>query len=144
MATRRVLTIKEKQIIITELEKGRSNTEICHEFNLSKSTVSSIKINKEKFKRTLNLNASKVRKPIRTDVDVALLEWFSFQRSENMPISGEALRSKAEELGKLTDKGFTCSRGWVDRFKKRYNIVSGKNGEHASVPVENVSSYIKH
>lgn len=145
MAKRKVLTIKEKLDIISELEKGRSNTEICQEFNLSKSTVSNIKINKDKLKGILNLNTSKVkriRKPVRTDVDGVLLKWCSYQKSENVPITGEILRSKAEELGKLTDEDFICSRGWVDRFKRRYNIVLGNiHREVSSVPEENVSAY---
>lgn len=147
MVKRKVLTIKEKLLIISELEKRRSNSEICRQFNLSKSTVSTIKNNKEKLKGVANLNVSnvkKIRKPVRKDVDGALLKWFSYQRSQGVPISGEILKSKAEELGRLTDNNFTCSRGWVDRFKKRYDIVAGKiHGEAASVSKENASSWIK-
>ncbi|KAK9722736.1 CENP-B N-terminal DNA-binding domain [Popillia japonica] len=147
MVKRKVLTIKEQLSIISELEAGRSTSDISRQFNLPKSTVSTIKKNKEKLKEAINLNVSRlrrIRKPIRKDVDNGLIRWFSYQRNQRAKITGEMLKLKAEKLGKLQNTNFTCSRGWMDRFKTRYNIVAGKiHGEAASVSKQTVSSWIK-
>lgn len=77
-------------------------------------------------------------------MDNGLIRWFSYQRNQRASITGEMLKLKAEKLGKLQNTNFTCSRGWIDRFKKRYNIVAGKiHGEAASVSKQTVSSWIK-
>ncbi|GBN24794.1 Tigger transposable element-derived protein 4 [Araneus ventricosus] len=56
-------------------------------------------------------------------------------RSRNLPIKGPILQAKANEFAeRFEEKSFVCSNGWLDRFKKRHNIRSGKVvGESASV-----------
>ncbi|KAI4454099.1 hypothetical protein MML48_scaffold00000237 [Holotrichia oblita] len=50
----------------------------------------------------------KLRKPIRQDVDKALVKWFAHQRSvNNVSISGLALQTKAEELAKASTSSHT-------------------------------------
>ena len=44
--------------------------------------------------------------------------WFKQKRSENVPVSGPLIMTKAEELAKLLDhEDFVCTMGWLDRLK---------------------------
>ncbi|GBN38693.1 hypothetical protein AVEN_55113-1, partial [Araneus ventricosus] len=63
------------------------------------------------------------------------LKWFTLQRSRNFPITGAILQAKANEFAELVEeRSSVCSNEWLDRFKKRHNIRSGKVvGEAASV-----------
>lgn len=48
-------------------------------------------------------------------------------RSENIPISGTLLKAKARMIAnQLNIENFTASNGWLERFKKRYNISFGE------------------
>ena len=64
-------------------------------------------------------------------------------RSKNIPVTGPMLQKKAkranEELGDAT---FKTSNGWLDRFKKRYNITSKViSGEAGGVSEETAASW---
>ncbi|KAK9686567.1 Tc5 transposase DNA-binding domain [Popillia japonica] len=75
-----------------------------------------------------------MRKSHYDDVDQALLKWFPQQRLNNVTISGAILKTKAEEFGNKIHGEFVCSKSWIDRWKVRHNISSGKLvGEVASV-----------
>lgn len=131
MASRKSYTLKEKCEIICEIENGKSKTQICHERNLSKSTVGTIWNNRQAIRgafESKNGNTKKMRKSQHHDVDLALKKWFMQQRLYNVKISGNVLKTKAEELGrKLTDgSGFVCSHAWIERWKRRHNICRGK------------------
>ena len=71
-----------------------------------------------------------------TAVDDALLRWFKAKRSQNASITGPILQAKADEFAKqLKLENFKCTTGWIQRFRKRHNIVCGTvSGEAASVP----------
>lgn len=145
---RKTLTLQEKYNIIRKIESGMQQTVLCKELNLSKTTVSGIwtsrqKILQESYGKSLSIK--KIRNPIRTDVDKLLLEWFKTQRSLNMPISGPILQQKAEHFGRLVNgPDFKCTSGWIERFKKRYNITKGKiHGEAMDVNVDTVQHWIK-
>ena len=46
----------------------------------------------------------------------------------DLPISGEILQAKAVKFANdLGDTSFKSSNGWLDRWKKRYNIVYKKS-----------------
>ncbi|KAG8179936.1 hypothetical protein JTE90_025261 [Oedothorax gibbosus] len=59
--------------------------------------------------------------------------------------TGAILQAKANEFAELLDeKGFVCSNGWLDRFKKR-NINCGKIvGEAAGVCNSDVTYWMEH
>lgn len=58
-----------------------------------------------------------------------------------VPIDGNVLQQKAlslyEQFSEEPDKSFTASRGWLNRFKHRFNLKNSKiTGEAASVDDE--------
>ncbi|GBN34629.1 Tigger transposable element-derived protein 4 [Araneus ventricosus] len=73
------------------------------------------------------------------------LKWFTLQRSKNFPITSAILQAKAIEFAELfEEKSFVCSDGWLDRFKKRHNIRSGKVvGEAASICSCDINHWMK-
>lgn len=70
------------------------------------------------------------------DINQALLVWFKHHRSNKIPISGPILQEKANDFARqLNKENFNCSGSWIQRFRARHNIVSGKiSGEAADVP----------
>ena len=72
-----------------------------------------------------------------------MYEWYQRARIKNIPVTGPMLQEKAkpasEELG---DSEFTASNGWLDRFKKRFNIKSNViSSEAGGVREETVTSW---
>lgn len=145
---RKSITVKEKIEIIKSIERGISKAEVGRQKNLSKTTICTIWSNREKIKKASESKShgiKKIRDPVRSDVDQALLRWFEVRRSENIAISGPLLQSKAEELSKgLQGDDFKCSRGWLERFKVRHNINAGKiSGEAGDVNKEAVQTWLE-
>ncbi|CAH2005620.1 unnamed protein product [Acanthoscelides obtectus] len=125
---KRAFTLREKFTIVSELEQGSSQANICARMAMKKSTVSNIWKNRDKIKNDWKSYSQKkkMRQSLHPQVDDMLFQWFQQKRANNFPISGPMLQIKAEEFGKLIGDYFKCSSGWLDRFKKRHNIVFGK------------------
>ena len=92
---RAVLSIKDKQIIISRLEKG---TNLAQEFGISKQQISDVWKNKDKiikFADSIETSEGLKRKSLKlTDdkqLDKALYAWFIQQRSTGTPISSPLL-----------------------------------------------------
>jgi hypothetical protein len=52
------------------------------------------------------------------DIDEALLDWFKVQRDAGFPIIVPILKIQAEKFAmQLEHKDYSCSNGWLDRFK---------------------------
>ena len=77
------------------------------------------------------------------EVNKALYQWYILACSKNIYPGGAQLKEKvmeiAERLGKSAFKG---SRGWFDKWKKRYNVKQLKiNGESGDVWGKTVDSW---
>ena len=58
------------------------------------------------------------------DVEDALLIWFKSVLGKSIPVSGNVLQVKAEELAReLGHDGFSCSGGWLQCLKNHHGIV---------------------
>jgi len=90
------------------------------------STLSTILKNKETLKRQHILGSSKklrLKGSTKPDVDAALFKWFTAARAQSVPISGEILKAKAEELNsEMSHDQWSCSSGWLSHWKVRLNI----------------------
>lgn len=147
---RNCFTLKNKFDIIQRLQNGEKQHKICTEMKLSKSTVASLWKKRDQILKnfeSFNSNIKKVKYSTNPEVDKNLLKWFSQKRSENVPISGAILQSKGESLKTIlepTSTNSTLSRSWIERFKKRHAITSGKIvGESNSVDENIVSDWIQ-
>ncbi|XP_057653885.1 tigger transposable element-derived protein 4-like [Diorhabda carinulata] len=140
---RKCFTIEEKSAILHRLEAGESNATLAKEFGVSHSTISTIKKNKYKIEPLFNANVLKckrVRTSTHEQLDKALLQWFKLQRDRGIPLNGPLLQEKANLFARQLDmQNFICSMSWLNRFKVRHNIVSGKIvGESLSVQQSDV------
>ena len=79
----------------------------------------------EHYGANKNARCKRARLSQLKNVDLATYECYQKARSKNIPVTGPMLQEKTkranEELGDAT---FKASTGWLDRFKKRYNITS--------------------
>ena len=108
MSTKRkraVLSIKDKQIIISRLDKGKKGTNLAQEFGISKQHISDIRKNKDKilkFTDSIETSEGLNRKSLKLaddkQLDKALYAWFVQQRSSGTPISGPLLQEKAKDI----------------------------------------------
>lgn len=144
---RKAFTLKQKYEIINKIKSGVKQSDICKELQLRKSTIATIWKNRQTillaYDKT-NVRCKKLKLSAHESVDKGLLKWFTQKRQENVPISGSVLQEKASEMGsKIENKEFVCSRSWVERFKKRHNISSGKIvGESADVNMNVVNDWL--
>ena len=70
-----------------------------------------------------------------------LLEWFRQHRSNEIPIDGNMLLEKANELATSMETE-TVSRAWIDRWKARHSVGQAKIcGEAGSVAMDVVSDW---
>ena len=126
MATKRKLNLKsieDKYNALCAVEKGvKSKSEIAKEYGVPSNTLSTWLKNAEKIKKAyesecFGASRKKMRLAKHEDVEKALYQWLLAARSDNIPISGEILKEKAEQLAvKLGETDFKCSNGWLCRF----------------------------
>ena len=65
------------------------------------------------------------------DVNEALHKWYLLAASQNIYPVGSQLCEKAKEIAKhLGIPNFKASNGWLDRWKKRYNVRKMKSMEN--------------
>lgn len=145
---RKCFTIEEKSAILHRLEAGESNATLAKEFGVSHSTISTIKKNKYKIEPLFNANVLKckrVRTSTHEQLDKALLQWFKLQRDRGIPLNGPLLQGKANFFARQLDmQNFICFMSWINRFKVRHNIVSGKIvGESLSVQQSDVHDWLE-
>ena len=141
------LTIKRKLEIIDKVESlppGKKKTDIAAECDIAPSTLSTILKNKDKLqaKHAIGSNTKKRhRDPMHLEVDAALFQWFTAARLQSIPISGELLKAKVEELSRelvpsTSSEPWTCSSGWLSRWKVRHIKFRSICGENAAVDHE--------
>ena len=138
---RQELTIANKAKLIEQVESrgAKKKADIAREWGLRPSTLSTIIKNKEKILTQFRSQRYAVgRRRMRTaaypDVEEALLTWFRYARAAAIPITGPVLQGMgvtlAQELG---HPEFSCSVGWLDRFKARHGLsFNPKNSQDSS------------
>lgn len=119
----------------------------AEKFDSGKSQIQSILAKRTEILDEYSANKNALSKPARAsqtqNIDEAMYEWYQRARIKNIPVTGPMLQEKAkrasEEHG---DSEFTASNGWLDRFKKRFNIKSNViSGEAGGVREETVTSW---
>ena len=124
---------------------------MAKEFGLDRSTISRILREKEKLLQLYananysDLKKTRIQEARFPSLEDALYKWFQSLCSRNIPISQDALRKKAVEFySKAKESGaqfpnFEASKGWLEKFQKRYNISSKVvTGESESALFENI------
>ncbi|XP_027850980.1 tigger transposable element-derived protein 4-like [Aphis gossypii] len=127
---RTALTLSDKVKLIELKETQKlSMKELITRFKCGKTQVYDAIKNKEKIMdewvNSKNSGKSKrVKTPSFEQIDQKLYEWFVSVRSKNLPISGPIIQTEAMKLAeKMNVKDFKASNGWLEKFKKRHDIV---------------------
>ena len=140
---RNYLNLEQKVAVIkyTDKHPGIGVRELAQVFKCGKTQVGQILKNKESLLSMYESNISRSRihtGPSRpsefAEVNKALHEWYLITCSKNTYSGGPQLIEKAKEIAeRLNIPNFKGSRGWLEKWKKRYNIkrvkVCGESGE---------------
>ncbi|XP_035824743.1 tigger transposable element-derived protein 6 [Aplysia californica] len=136
--SRKCLSFEMKRKIIDEVEKGqRSKADICREYGLSSSTLSTFLKDKAKIREAVEQGSSKQKRQRTSEfreMEKGLLMWFKEARKQETVVWGATLKEKSKELAaKLGHEDFTMSDGRLGRFKRRHGITfKSVNSESAS------------
>ena len=121
-------TITEKYEILKEVEKGESSTSISKKHGVPKQTLSGwlkekTKIYSEVEKTKTSVKGDRMRLSLHEDLDKTCYMWLLNDRHQTIPVSGTIFKAKALNFAKeLGCDSFQASDGWLDRWKKRYNV----------------------
>lgn len=130
------LTIAEKLKVILAVEAGEKKKNVAEQYGIPSSTLSTILKNKDSIKANKGHNAKKRNRQAEyPKLEECLVKWFSQCRQKNIPVGGVMLKEKAKSFAiSLGIQNFSGSEGWLEKFKKRHNLVFRKIcGESASV-----------
>ena len=144
---RKNLSVDDKIEAILAVDKGQKKCEIARRFGIPANTLSTWIKNRDKIFETYdanNPNRKRQRLSMYTDVEEALLRWFTHARTNAVAVSGPVLIAQARKFADaLGYSDFQCSAGWLDRLKQRHGI-SGKciTGESAAVSEDLTSVWL--
>ena len=150
---RNSLTLQKKCELI-ELAKRTpqiGSRALAEKFGCGKTQVTTILAKRESLVEQYESNVSnscvllsKRSRPCEfSEVNEALHKWYSLATARNIYPAGPQLCEKAKQIAeKLSVANFKASNGWLDRWKKRYDIHRMKiNGESGDVAGETVVSW---
>jgi len=143
------LTVNQKIEIckIKERHPSTKNVELAFRYNVGKSTISDIWKKREHFLRreTNGYTGSLFReRPSKyPTIEQALALWIDQATADNRTLSEHIISTKAADFAQRLDiVDFKGSNGWLDRFKKRYNVQQyTRCGEANSAPLEDLRPY---
>ena len=146
---RKCLPLETKIAIIKSVRESKQTyASAALKHGIPTSSVATILQKEDSLRSQWEQNGCGQRKKQRVgrydQIDQALMLWFTeIRNNHNVPISGNLLKSKAKDFAsKLGIKDFTASNGWLDRFKKRNNLIYKTiSGESAAVDSDVVTSF---
>lgn len=147
---RKSYSVSEKLALVSAVESGRKKVDICREYGISASTLSSITKNKDSIMGAYEesrLEAKRLRKAAREDLDRALLCWYHQAVACGTPISGPLLQAKAEQIAaELGYEDCSVANAWVERFKRRHSLTyareRGKTSSSAESEVGDADAWL--
>lgn len=154
---RKFITLENKVNILNRINNGEKVSSISKSVNLSISTVTTIRKNEAKVRRSVaeghlnNAKVGRVRDNNLVVMENAIMIWFEDCIKKGLPLSGEIIKQKAVRLYNYlketqhsienSNKSFVAS-GWLDRLKTRYNLHNIKfKGERASADTKAADNF---
>lgn len=149
---RQWLTVEDKLAIINQHENGTTFAKIARDKGMNESSVRKIVKEKEKYIELGKITASssvkirRKRSTILINMERLLSTWIEDCHQKRIPLSQTIIKHKALSLFNVMKEregdnsephNFEASRGWFDRFRKRYEIHNVRIcGESASADNE--------
>ena len=142
------LNLGQKFSVLTEIHKGRTQSEIGVEFGIDRCSVSRIKRDEQKILAAIENNENTCKKRDRKtsgeQVEEALFLWFTQMRARNVPLHGPMVLEKAHQISVQINSDFVPNPSWLERFKKRRNIIFHKlHGEKTSADDQSASKWLE-
>nr|XP_031830839.1 tigger transposable element-derived protein 1-like isoform X2 [Nomia melanderi] len=135
---RKSISLDMKMKILNQLEEGEKPSAIAKAYGINESTVRTVKKRKENIKSsvasgtlTSSQCSSYTRNPVIENMEKALMIWMEDNIQKKIPMSSIMIREKAmhifnrlREEASPIDKvdNFSASKGWYQKFKKRYSL----------------------
>lgn len=133
------LGVKQK-IIQWHSDNGLSQGDTARHFNIEVSCLSRWLCKAStisKIHASSGGSVKRIRQAQHPELERCLFHWILEAHAHNLAISGSVLQEKAMRFAGLLGHKMKCSKGWLDNFKKRYNIYNvNLAGEAASVSSE--------
>nr|XP_045612277.1 tigger transposable element-derived protein 4-like [Procambarus clarkii] len=126
------LSLEVKIEIIKRINSGEKQSDMAEEYMVNRSTIKSIMKKSSCYlqcwkKGMFHPDSKRLKGPKREDIEAALYSWYRQAIATGVPVSGPILCTKALAFAsKLGHTDFKATHGWLDRFKKRKNIVFGR------------------
>ncbi|GBN97078.1 Tigger transposable element-derived protein 4, partial [Araneus ventricosus] len=127
ISKQKCLSIKEKNLILHEVDKGVKKKDIALNFGIAPNSLSTIIKNRDKIQnyKSSNSCSKRLKTCVYEDVDEAVLKWIHTMRDKNVPISGLFILEKALQFAKALEYDeFRGSNGWLEKFKRRHGIMA--------------------
>nr|XP_012152158.1 PREDICTED: jerky protein homolog-like [Megachile rotundata] len=143
------LSITQKMNIAEELEKGLSVKTLSGRYGVSRDVIYRIRRDYHKLSN-FAIRGGRVlkhknrRTSSNEDLENKLYTWFLEQRAMGNPINDFLLQEKGNQLlNEVASTSFAGSRGWIQKFKKRYGIkLAWAHGEQGSADAESAEEFI--
>ena len=139
---RRPLTLEQRVFALKLMSSGLSSRKTALSLGVGKSQIQEIFKRRDEIMadwQSENVNPDRKRKARKTandEINSMCLKWYNEAVASGYQVSGPALQQKALELAvQLGIPSFKASNGWLESFRKRYNLVTagqvhkGNSGE---------------
>lgn len=124
-------TIEEKSEALKRLRAGESKKKLAQEFGVRASTIrdwekqesSLLQFGSSNFSEFTINGRKTLQNSAHPQVSESTFLWFLQMRNSGVPISGAIIEAQACKFSKLLNiNNFSASKGWLDRWLKRYGI----------------------
>ncbi|GBP00270.1 Tigger transposable element-derived protein 4 [Eumeta japonica] len=127
----KILSIAEKVEALEAVKSYQKKKNVAEQFGPPRSIRSTILKNEsdimKKIQNGQTLSCKRQRIAEFPGLEECLLKWFEQCRSQNISVSGPLLQEKAEMYSKsLGLANFRNSNGWLEKFKRRHELVFKK------------------
>ena len=127
-----IKSIKDKYSALKEVEDRKTKSQVAAKYGIPKNTLSTWLKNKDKISEATNKGSNSKRQRLRqgtfANLAQARFKWLLVFRSRDIAV----FKTKAIKFAeKMNVENFKASDGWLDRWKKQFNLsfktVSGEN-----------------
>ena len=138
-------SIKNKYQALKEVEEGKLKLRVAAKYGISKNTLSTwIKNNDKIFeaaKKGMNTKRQRLRAGSYEKLDQAIFKWLLTVWSRDVAVSALILKTKAIDFDeKVSIENFHASDGWLDRWKKRYDVSFKKISGEGNVCTDEMTA----
>ncbi|CAK9822349.1 Tigger transposable element-derived protein 1 [Anthophora retusa] len=156
---RHFISLELKMQILDRLKDGEKVAYVARTLDLNEATIRTIQKSEQKIRASIAAGCStsanmtaRPRAPIIEKMEKDLVNWIDECSKKRIPLDTNVIKHKALQIYKdLKENGefsinpdFVASKGWYDRFRKRFSLQNMKvQGKSASVDNEAARTYPK-